>query len=158
MAIRERDVRISRRRIDVNVNGDGTNEVPIGDLLKRFGQDASTLIRQEITLAKLELRESAKGLAQDAGKLGAAAGLGLLGALALVAFAIVGLGDLIDNYWLSSLIVAVLLLSAAAILAKGAIAHMKRNALVPEETVQTLREDQRWAKREVQNFKQSMKA
>lgn len=158
MAIRERDVRIRRSRIDVNVNGDGAHEVPIGELFKKFGQDASTLVRQEITLAKLELRESAKGLAQDAGKLGAAAGLGLLGALALVAFVIVGLGDLIDNYWLSSLIVAVLLLGAAAMLAKGALQHMKRNSLAPRETVQTLREDQRWAKREVQSLKQSMKA
>jgi hypothetical protein len=158
MAIRERAVRISNRRFDASVNGDASNEVPIGDLFKRFGQDASTLVKQEITLAKLELRESAKGLAQDAGKLGAAAGLGLLGALALVAFAIVGLGDLIDNYWLSALIVAVLLLGAAGILAKGALDHMKRNSLAPEETVQTLREDQRWAKREVQNFKASMKA
>ena len=158
MAIRERDVRIRDRRFDVSVNGNGTNEVPIGDLFKQIGQDASTLVRQEITLAKLELRESAKGLAQDAGKLGAAAGLGLLGALALVAFVIVGLGDLIDNYWLSALIVAVLLLGGAALLARGALAHMKRNSLAPEETVQTLREDQRWAKREVQNFKQSMKA
>lgn len=152
MAIRERDVRIR--------NGNGRYEVeePVGHLLKRFSQDAGTLIKQEVTLAKLELRESMKGLAQDAGKLGAAAGLGLFGGIALLAFVIVGLGDLINNYWLSALIVAVLLLGAAAVLAKGALAHMKKNSLAPEETVQTLKEDQRWAKREAQEFKQSMKA
>ena len=94
MAIRERDVRMSGRRFDVDVasNGNGAEqEAPIGDLLKRIGQDAGTLVKQEITLAKLELRESVKGLAKDAGKLGAAAGLGLLGAHALVAFVIIGL-------------------------------------------------------------------
>jgi uncharacterized membrane protein YqjE len=152
MAIREQEVQFS--------SGNGRYEVeePVSVLLKRFGQDASTLVRQEITLAKLELRESAKSLAQDAGKLGAAAGLGLFGGFALLAFLIIGLGDLIDNYWLSALIVAVLLLGAAAVMAKGALNRMKKNNLAPEETVQTLKEDQRWAKREVQEFKQSMRA
>ena len=152
MAIRERDVRFN------NGNGRQATEEPISDLLKRFSQDASTLVRQEITLAKLELRESIKGLAKDAGKLGAAAGLGLFGGFALLAFLIIGLGDLINNYWLSALIVAVLLLGAAAILAKGALDHMKTNRLAPQETVQTLKEDQRWARREVQEFKQSLKS
>ena len=142
--------------------GNGRYEVeteePVSVLLKRFGNDASTLVRQEIALAKLELRESVKGLAKDAGKLGTAAGLGLFGGLALLAFVIIGLGDLINNYWLSALIVAVLLLGAAAIMAKGALDHMKKNNLKPEETVQTLIEDKRWAKREAQEFKQSMKA
>ena len=147
---------IRERRFEVNV--DGTSEAPIGELLKRFGQDAGTLVKQEITLAKLELRETAKGLAQDAGKLGAAAGLALFGGFALLAFVIIGLGDLINNYWLSALIVAVLLLGAAAVMAKGALAHMKRNSLAPQETVQTLKEDSRWAKREVADFKQSMKS
>jgi hypothetical protein len=159
MAIRERDARYTTRRFDVGVDGNGNGaEAPVGDLLKRLGQDTSTLVKQEITLAKLEVRESIKGLAKDAGKLGAAAGLGLFGAFAFLAFVIAGLGDLIDNYWLSALIVAVLLLGAAAVLAKGAMNHMKQNSLTPEETRQTLIEDQRWAKREVQEFKQAMKS
>jgi uncharacterized membrane protein YqjE len=150
---------ILQRRFDVKTDGAGSaDEVPVGELFKRFGQDAGTLVKQEITLAKLELRESLKGLAQSAGKLGAAAGLGLFGGFAFLAFVIIGLGDLIDNYWLSALIVAVLLLGTAAVLAKGALKHMKENSLAPAETVQTLIEDQRWAKREVQEFKQSMKA
>jgi uncharacterized membrane protein YqjE len=159
MAMKERDVQIRGRRFEVSVDGNGAgHEAPLGDLLKRLGQDTGTLVKQEITLAKLELRESVKGLAKDAGKLGAAAGLGLFGGFALLAFVIIGLGDLINNYWLSALIVAVLLLGAAAVLAKGAMKHMQSNSLAPEETVQTLKEDQRWAQREVQQFKQSMKS
>lgn len=144
-------------RLEAGRNGSSNEEAPIGELLKRFGQDAGTLVKQEITLAKLELRESAKSLAKDAGKIGAAAGLGLFGGFAFLAFVIVGLGDLINNYWLSALIVAVLLLGAAAVLARGAMASMKRNSLAPRETVETLKDDQRWAKREVQEFKQSLK-
>ena len=59
---------------------------------------------------------------------------------------------------MSALIIAVLLLGGAAFLAREALDHMKRNAVAPPETVQTLKEDQRWAKREVQDFKHSMKA
>ena len=158
MAIRERDARAVNTRFDARVDGAGSHDEPVTDLLKRFGQDASTLVRQEITLAKLELRESARSLAKDAGKLGAAAGLALFGGLALLAFVIVGLGDLIDNYWLSALIVSVLLLGAAAVMGKGALEHMKQNGMAPRETLQTLKDDQRWAKREAQDFRQSLKA
>ena len=150
--------RFDVRDVGQNAAGSNGSEAPLGELLRRFGQDAGTLMKQEITLAKLELRESVKGLAQDAGKLGAAAGLALFGGFALLAFVIIGLGDLINNYWLSALVVAVLLLGTAAVLAKGALAHMKSNSLAPQETVQTLKEDQRWAKREVQDFKQSLKS
>lgn len=151
--------RLEMREVRADVAGNGaTSDVPIGELLKRFGQDAGTLVKQEITLAKLELRESAKSLAKDAGKIGVAAGLGLFGAFAFLAFVIVGLGDLINNYWLSALIVAVLLLGAAALLARRAMANMKNNSLAPQETMQTLKDDQRWAKREVQEFKQSLKS
>ena len=139
-------------------NGNYEVEEPVSVLLKRFSQDAGTLIRQEITLAKLELRDSVQGLAKNAGKLGAAAGLGLFGGMALLAFVIIGLGALINNYWLSSLLVAALLLGAAALLARGALEQIKQNSLTPAETVQTLKEDQRWAKREAQDFKQSLKS
>ena len=152
-----RDVKSEVRVDSAGRNGAGS-EVPIGELLKRFGQDAGTLVKQEITLAKLELRESARSLAKDAGKIGVAAGLALFGGIALLAFVIMGLGDLIDNYWLSALIVSVLLLGAAAVLLRGAMGRMKRNSLAPQETIATLKEDQRWAKREVQDLKQSLKS
>jgi hypothetical protein len=150
---------ILQRRTEVRGNGAGSsNELPVGELFKRFSQDAGTLVKQEITLAKLELRDTMKGLAKDAGKIGAAAGLGLLGAFAFLAFVIIGLGDLLNNYWLSALIVAALLLGAAAWLAKQALSAMKAKSIAPRETVQTLIEDKRWAKREVEEFKQSIKA
>jgi hypothetical protein len=82
----------------------------------------------------------------------------MLGALALTAFLIVGLGDVIDNYWLSALIVAVVLLGIAAIVVRAGLAHMRRHGVAPQETVATLKEDQRWARHEVQDFKHKLKA
>ncbi|HUP89211.1 MAG TPA: phage holin family protein [Longimicrobiales bacterium] len=159
MAVSERDVRSSQFRTngrnDPRMN---ENEVPLGDLLRRFGQDAAALVKQEIALAKVEVREGVKGYMKDVTRLGMAAAAGLLGIFALTAFFIIGLGDLIDNYWLGALIVAIVYLAIAGMLAKSAITQMKRNSLAPEETVQTLKEDQRWAKSEAQEFKRKLKA
>ena len=162
MAVNERDVRSPQfNRIDGRFDSkldNSDDDVPLGDLLRRFGQDAAALVKQEIALAKLELRESAQGYAKDAGKLGTAAVVGLFGAMTFIAFLVIGLGSLIHNYVVSSLIVAVVLLGTAAIMAKGALAHMKRNSLAPKETVETLKEDQTWAKHEAQDFKRQLKA
>jgi len=160
MAMQEREVRSPQlNRTDGRFDSNYTeDEVPLGDLLRRFGQDASTLIKQEIALAKVELRESVKGYVRDVSRLGIALGAAWFGAMALVAFLVIGLGDLINNYWVSALIVAVVFLGIAAALAKGALAHMKRNSLAPEETVETIKEDQHWAKQEAREFKQRIKA
>lgn len=159
MATFERNTMFSQHpRTDGRFNSKTDDEVPIGELFRRLSQDASALVRDEIALAKVELRESVKGYTQDAAKLGIAAGVGLVGVLALTAFLIVGLGDLLNNYWLSALLVAVAFLVTAAVMAKGALAHMKRNSLAPQETVRTLKQDQQWAKHEAQEFKRQLKA
>lgn len=159
MAIFERNTTFSQRpRKDGRFNANTDDEVPIGELFRRLSQDASALVRDEIALAKVEMRETVKGYTRDAAKLGLAAGIGLVGALALTAFLVVGLGDLINNYWLSALIVSVAFLATAAVMAKGALEHMKRSSLAPQETVRTLKQDQQWAKHEAQEFKRQLKA
>jgi hypothetical protein len=134
------------------------SEVPLSELLRRFAQDASALVRHEIALAKLEMRDSLKGYAQDAARLGVAAGVGMIGAFALTAFVIVGLGSLIGNYWLSALLVALVLLGVAAIMTRAALAHLRRRNLAPETTVATLKQNELWAKREARDFKRKLKA
>jgi uncharacterized membrane protein YqjE len=133
-------------------------EAPIGDLLRRFGEDAGALVRDELALAKLELRESVSVVARDIARLAVAGAVALVGTLSLTAFLIIGLGDLLNNYWLSSLIVTIVLLTIAAVLGKGALAHLKRNRLAPEETVRSLEEDKEWARDAAREFKAKLKA
>ena len=130
----------------------------LSDLVRRLGEDAGQLIKNEITLAKLELRESVLTYVRGSAKLGVAAALGLFGAFSLIAFAIIGLGDWLDNYWLSALLVAVSLFGIAGVLARSALSAMKNNSLKPEATVQTLKDDQSWARREAQDLKRKLKA
>lgn len=159
MATFERSTNFSQHsRKDGRFNANTDDEVPVGELFRRLSQDASALVRDEIALAKVELRETAKGYTKDAAKLGIAAAVAWMGVLALTAFLVVGLGDLFNNYWLSSLIVAIAFLATGAMMAKGALAHMKRNSLAPQETVRTLKQDQQWAKHEAQEFKRQLKA
>lgn len=141
------------------VNGVGPTdgaEPSLGDLFRRLTSDTSELVRQEIELAKTELRDTGSMLARDGQRLGIAAGLALTGALALTAFLIILLGDVLDNYWLSALIVGVVFLGIGVVLARNAIADVKRHGLAPKETVGTLKEDAAWAKQEVRQVKREL--
>ena len=87
----------------------------LGDLLGEVSRDISTLFRQEVELAKAELRESATKAGKGAGMLG---GAGIAGLFALLFVSICGwwaLGYLIGNAW-SALIVAAVYAIVALIL------------------------------------------
>ncbi len=131
-------------------------EQAIGPLFRQLSADATQLVRQEIALGKAELREAATGLLRNGAKVGVAAAFGLLAALALTAFLILGIGDLIDNYWLAALGVGVLYLILAAVLAKSAINGISGRDLKPTQTIEALREDAEWAKREVGEVKREL--
>jgi uncharacterized membrane protein YqjE len=131
-------------------------DASLGELFARLSSDAQHLIRQEATLAKAELREAGARLARDAAKIAVAVALALLGAFSATAFLIIGLGALIGSYWASALIVTIVLLATAAILGKSAMNDLKEGPLKPEETIETLREDAEWAKREAQALKRDL--
>lgn len=152
MAIEQRDIRLAHRN---GPRGDGRfgPEQPMGDLFRELAQDATRLIQQEVALGKAELRETAKGLGRDAASLGVAGALGALGGLAGLAFAIIGLGDLIGSYWLSALIISVVLLGVAWVLANRALDDIRNRQLKPEQTMETVQGDLQWAKREVRDVK-----
>lgn len=135
-------------------------EPPLGDLVKGLADDAGELVRQEIALAKTELRETVSRVSKDAVSVAVGGGIALLGALSLTAFVIVLLGDLVfgDNYWLSALIVGVVLLAIGGIVAIRAMKDLKSNGVTPDETIHTLEEDRRWAKQEARDFKRELTA
>ena len=138
-----------------DVGGVGGGEPSLGELFRRLTTDTSELVRQEISLARAEVREVGGTLARDGTKIGIAAGLALCGALAVTAFLVIALGDLLNNYWLGALIVGLVLLGVGAVLAKNAVADVKRRA-VPEQTLGSLREDAAWAKQETRELKREL--
>jgi MFS family permease len=126
--------------------GDDLRERPLGDLLKQLADQTGTLVHQEIDLAKAEMAAKGKQAGKGAGLLGAAALIGLLAAGALTAFLIMLLDGALAN-WLSALIVAVVFAAIAGLLAlQGRKKIQAATPPMPEQTVETVKEDVEWAK------------
>jgi uncharacterized membrane protein YqjE len=123
-------------------NGDDRS---LGQIVGDIAADLSTLVKQELALAKTELKEQAGKAGKGAGMLGGAGVAGLL-ALILASFA---LAYLLDNWMpveLAFLIVTLLwAIVAAALAAKGRKELKNANPQLPE-TQQTLKEDAAWAR------------
>jgi hypothetical protein len=121
----------------------------LGDLLAEVTRDVSTLMRQEVELAKAELRQSATKAGKGAGLF---AGAGVAGHMALLFLTITiwwALGYLIGNAW-SALIVAVVWGVIALILALKGKKEMEAIKGMPE-TVDTLKEIPDTLKRNEEN-------
>jgi MFS family permease len=129
-----------------STNGQDLRDRPIGDLVKQLAEQTSTLVRQEVELAKAEVAQKGQQAGKGAGLLGAAADIGLLAAGALTAFLIMLLDGALAN-WLSALIVAVVFGAIAGILAlQGRNRIRAATPAKPEQTVETGKEDVEWAK------------
>lgn len=122
---------------------------PAGELVKDLSTQVSTLVRQELELAKVELTEKGKQAGIGAGMFGGAGLFALYGVGALVATAILGLATVVDG-WLAALIIGAVLLIIAGVLALMGKARTKRAVPpMPEQTVETIKEDVRYTKEHV---------
>ena len=110
----------------------------LGDLLGEVSRDISTLMRQEVTLAKAELKQTASKSAKGAGLMGAA-GYGAMMAVFFLSVALWwALGTLIGGGW-SGVVVALLWAVIAAILFFVGRGQFEQAEGVPQ-TVDTLKE------------------
>src|SRR5919107_2416225 len=118
----------------------------IGDLLKQLSQETTTLVRQELDLAKAEMTVKAKEGGKGAGFLGGAGVAGLLTLGALTA-TVIGLLDTFMKFWLAALIVTLIWGAVAAVLAlQGKNKLQEATPPVPEQTQDSVKEDVQWAK------------
>ena len=128
----------------------------LGELLRQLAQESSALMRQEIELAKSEIAVGARRTARGAGWIAAGAVVALFGLLVLIAALVVGVGDLLDNYWLSALIVGLAFVAVGALLALAAAKRLKRVRFKPAVTIESLQEDKRWAQAEIRGMKREL--
>jgi xanthine/uracil permease len=125
----------------------------IGQLLKELRDETTTLLRQEVDLAKTEMAEKASRVGKNLGSLTVGGGVAFLGALALLAAVIYGLTSLLNQFmsvgvaiWLAPLIVGVVLAAIGYSLIKKALATLRQESLTPTRTTQTLQENKEWLK------------
>jgi len=115
----------------------------------RAGEAVVTLARQELQLAKAEMAEKGRRAGPGFGMVGAAAMVALLAAGALTAFFILALDGAVPN-WLAALIVALVYAAVAAgLYYAGKERVQEAGPLVPEQTIETVKEDVEWAKTQI---------
>jgi hypothetical protein len=121
------------------------SETSVGELIGNISDDLSQLFRQEVELAKAELKQEASKAGKAGGMLGGAAFAGYL-AVVLLSFALVfALGNVMDLGW-AALIVAVLWGVVGAVLFANGRKKLKTVDPMPRRTVDTLKEDAQWLK------------
>jgi MFS family permease len=121
-----------------------------GELVKQLSEQTSRLVRQEVELAKAELAIKGKRAGIGAGMFGGAGVVGLYAVGALIAAAIAALATAVAT-WLAALIVGVVLAVVAGVAAlSGKKKVQEAMPPVPEDSVESVKEDVQWTKSRAQ--------
>ncbi|WP_435975585.1 phage holin family protein [Streptomyces sp. Qhu_M48] len=114
-------------------------------MIGEIGTDLSQLVRDEIELAKAEIKQESKKAGKAAGMLAGAGYAGhlvlLLGSLTVIA----ALANIMDPAW-AALAVTVAWAVAGAVLYVNGRKRLDTVSLAPEQTLESLKEDARWAR------------
>jgi len=131
------------------IRGNGEPELrdrPAAELLKQLSEQTATLVRQELDLAKAELTVKGKNAGVGAGMFGGAGLFGLYALGALTACVILLLSTAMTA-WVAALIVTAVYGAVAGVLALVAKSKVQAGTPpVPEQTVDSVKEDVRWTK------------
>ncbi len=119
----------------------GAPERSTGELIKLMSEQVSTLVRDELKLAQLEMTRKGKQAGIGAGMLGGGGVIALYGIGCLIACVIIAISRVLAP-WLSALVVGAALLAVAGIAALVGKARLQQAAPpVPREAVQSVKAD-----------------
>jgi uncharacterized membrane protein YqjE len=117
-------------------------------ILEDIASNLTQMVRAEIRLAKIELKEGVEKSAGPVAALGAGVTLGIFG-LGFLLLATVFALSLVMAGWLATLLVGGVLTVAAGILIGAGGTKLKRVNLTPDKTIRTLEEDVQWARQQI---------
>ena len=120
----------------------------IGDLVARLAGDTSTLLRQEVQLAKVELSRKAAETGKHIGLIAVGGGVAYAGLLAIVAALVLFLGEYMP-FWLSALITGIVVGGIGYYFARRQLDALQHLDPVPRATVETMKENKEWAKEQL---------
>jgi Putative Actinobacterial Holin-X, holin superfamily III len=120
-------------------------EPSLGELVGEVAEDVSRLLRQQLDLAKAELRQEAVKASKAAGMLGVSGFAGCMVAVLLSFAAVFGLAHVIELAWATVVIAGVWAVIGVVLFVMGQ-ARMRAVSPVPEQTIETVKEDARWAR------------
>ena len=126
----------------------------MAELVRQLSDQTTTLVRQEIELAKAEMTAKGKEVGIGAGAFGAAGVVGLYAVGAITACLILALSTAMDA-WLAALIVGVVYAAVAGVLALVGKKKTQAGAPpVPERAISSTKEDVEWAKTRAKTARQ----
>jgi MFS family permease len=136
------------------MDSQANHDSSLADLARQLSNQTTELVHHEVELAKAELRDKGKRAGIGAGMFGGAGALGVYALGALTAAIIAGIAEALP-VWASALIVAALYGAVAGILAlRGKNKVQQATPPLPEETVQSVKEDVRYTKQRAQEARQ----
>lgn len=123
-------------------------ERSLGELFSELSQETSTLIRQEVQLAKVEITRTATKAGKEVAFMAAGGFIAYAGFLALIAAAILGVAEFLP-LWLSALLIGVIVAGVGYLLLQKGMNGLKEINPAPRRTIETLKEDKEWLKQQV---------
>jgi hypothetical protein len=133
-------------------------ERSLGDLFSELATETSTLVRQEVALAQVELTQKATRAGKQVGFLVVGGAVGYAGLLVILAAIVIGLTQLIASLsgWtlitsaaLAAVLVGVIIGAVSYVLVTGALTALKNTDLAPRQTIESVKEDAQWIKDQV---------
>lgn len=128
----------------------------IGELIRELGQESSTLVREEVALAKAEMKEKLRVYERNAAKI-AVGGVLLLGALGVLLVAVNrGFTALLAPFmgvelavWIAPLILAAVIAGIGWSMVKGGKEAIANEGVAPKRTIETAKEEKQWIENEL---------
>jgi hypothetical protein len=133
-------------------------ERSLGDLFSELSKETSTLMRQEVTLAQVELTQKATIVGKQVGSLVVGGAVGYAAVLILLAALVIAFTQLISSIfgwttmtsaWVAAAIIGLVVGGVAFSLITSALATLKKTDLTPQQTIESLKEDAQWIKNQV---------
>jgi hypothetical protein len=123
----------------------GPRERSLGGLFGDLAEEATTLVRQEIALAKAELGEKAETMQRAATSVAAGGAVLYAGFLVLLLALVAGLDQVFDRWldtnWLSPLVVGLIVAAIGYLMLRRGRKAVQRDVLVPRRTIRSLQRD-----------------
>ena len=116
----------------------------LGDLFSDLTREITTLVRNELALARVEMSSKLSRAARHAGTLAIGAVIALAGVFTLAACLVLVLVNAGMPAWGAALLVGLGLAAVGAMLAMGALSALQKEDLTPTETIQTIKETTAW--------------
>jgi len=133
-------------------------ERSLGDLFSELATETSTLVRQEVALAQVEITQKATRAGKQVGFLVVGGAIGYAALLVILAALVIGITQLIASVlgwqiitsaWIAAAIVGIIVAAAAYFLVTNALTALKNTDLAPRQTIETVKEDAQWIKDQV---------